>query len=97
MAGYDTDFVLWGLLQNTEKIVRQQPAKPYWARMQSRRDTASVNPSPANGKSLILLIAPRLSGSNVRILKPPLIATCWGPEKVRRLQQWFGSDQPRVL
>ncbi|MGF6301146.1 HAD superfamily phosphoserine phosphatase-like hydrolase [Paraburkholderia sp. WC7.3d] len=22
---------------------------------------------------------------------------CWGPEKVRRLQQWFGSDQPPVL
>jgi phosphatidylglycerophosphatase C len=22
---------------------------------------------------------------------------CWGPEKVRRLQQWFGGDWPRVL
>jgi phosphatidylglycerophosphatase C len=22
---------------------------------------------------------------------------CWGPEKVRRLQQWFDGDQPRVL
>ncbi|MGH8778504.1 HAD-IB family hydrolase [Paraburkholderia sp.] len=22
---------------------------------------------------------------------------CWGPEKVRRLQQWFGSERPRVL
>jgi phosphatidylglycerophosphatase C len=22
---------------------------------------------------------------------------CWGPEKVRRLQQWFGSDSPQVL
>jgi phosphatidylglycerophosphatase C len=22
---------------------------------------------------------------------------CWGPEKVRRLQQWFGSESPRVL
>ena len=22
---------------------------------------------------------------------------CWGPEKVRRLRQWFGSDQPGVL
>jgi len=28
----------------------------------------------------------RLSGPN-----------CWGPEKVRRLRQWFGSDQPRVF
>lgn len=22
---------------------------------------------------------------------------CWGPEKVRRLQQWFGREQPHVL
>jgi len=22
---------------------------------------------------------------------------CWGPEKVRRLQQWFGGHRPRVL
>jgi len=22
---------------------------------------------------------------------------CWGPEKARQLQQWFGSDQPHVL
>src|SRR5450631_3480046 len=22
---------------------------------------------------------------------------CWGPEKARQLQQWFGNDQPRVL
>lgn len=22
---------------------------------------------------------------------------CWGAEKVRRLQQWFGSDHPHVL
>jgi phosphatidylglycerophosphatase C len=28
----------------------------------------------------------RLSGLN-----------CWGPEKVRRLREWFGSEQPEVL
>ncbi|HEX7910640.1 MAG TPA: HAD-IB family hydrolase [Paraburkholderia sp.] len=22
---------------------------------------------------------------------------CWGPEKVRRLMEWFGADRPRVL
>jgi phosphatidylglycerophosphatase C len=43
------------------------------------------------------VLATELEFRNDRFSGHLALPNCWGPEKVRRLQQWFGADRPRVL
>ncbi|CAB3774870.1 HAD family hydrolase [Paraburkholderia humisilvae] len=51
--------------------------------------------APAMGFDTVL--ATELEFRDGRFVDRLASPNCWGPEKVRRLQQWFGSDQPSVL